>query len=618
MTFPVAQLHKISDSVSRHRWDPGKWHQAENISISIVVSLIVALPVIAVLFRAIGLVNFPAVGIYVQHLVLIVSLMGAAIAAREKRLLSLATASTELRNELQLYRRAFVAAVGATVCFFLAYASIIFIKTEIIAGTQLTEGIYAWWLQLIFPIGFGLIGVRLIAHSDTTLKIRLLSLAIAAAFIVFASSWNGDLQIIKIPALTVLIIATALGTPIFVTIAGAALILFWSDQLPIASIVLDHYRLVVNPMLPTIPLFTLAGYILAEGGAPKRLVNVFQQGFGFFRGGIGIATIVACAFFTSLTGASGVTILALGGILMPLLISSGYQKRQSLGWVTGAGAPGVLLPPSLPIILYAIVAEIGIRQMFLGSLLPALVMLGLAAIWAVRTSPHKSDHLHFDFQKTKRAIQEARWELMLPVIAIGALFSGLATPVEAAAITAMYALIIETFVYRDLHLIRDIPRVISECGLLVGGILLILGVAMGFTNYLVDARIPDQLVDLVTRLIENKWTFLLALNLFLLAVGCMMDIFSAIVVIDPLILPIGLAYGIDPIHLGVIFLANLELGYLTPPVGMNLFFSATRFGEPVNRVCRATLPLFFIFAAGVVIITYTPILSTLLPGLLPR
>jgi tripartite ATP-independent transporter DctM subunit len=335
-------------------------------------------------------------------------------------------------------------------------------------------------------------------------------------------------------------------------------------------------------------------------------------------------TALVCAFFTSFTGGSGVTILALGGLLMPVLLAARYSERHALGLLTGAGSLGLLFPPCLPLILYAIIstqakAAVSIEQMFLGGILPGLVMLGLTLWWGIRVGPKiEATAGPFDAQVARQAVWKAKWELLLPVVALVALFGGFATTVEAAAITALYAFIVETFVYRDLHLFRDVPRVVTQCGLLVGGVLLILGVALGFTNYLVDAQVPARLVEWTTGAVHSPLVFLLLLNLFLLVVGCLMDIYSAIVVVVPLIVPVGKAFGIDPVHLGIIFLANLELGYLTPPVGMNLFIASYRFKKPMTEVTRAVLPVLFVLFLGVLLITYIPPLTTLLPRLVGK
>jgi tripartite ATP-independent transporter DctM subunit len=409
-----------------------------------------------------------------------------------------------------------------------------------------------------------------------------------------------------------------LGAPVFVALGGSALLLFWAEDLPTVSLSIDHYRLVVNPSLPAIPLFTLAGYFLAESGAPRRLVRVFDALLGGFRGGAAAVTVLAGAFFTAFTGASGITILALGGLLMPLLRGVGHSERSALGLVTSSGSLGVLLPPSLPLILYAIVAKQPIQEMFLGALLPGLTMALLLLLWGRHTAgPAQAQRRRFDAGELRGAVWDAKWELGLPLVAFAALFGGFATPVEASALTALYAFFVTTAVHRDLRLVRDVPRVMVECGLLVGGVLLILGVALGFTNYLVDAQIPDKAIEWAQGTLHSRLAFLLALNVFLLVVGCVMDIFSAIVVVVPIIVPVALAFGVDPVHLGIVFLANMELGYLTPLVGMNVFFASYRFGKPVLEVCRAVLPFLAVLLVGVLLVTYVPWLTSALRSASP-
>jgi tripartite ATP-independent transporter DctM subunit len=343
-------------------------------------------------------------------------------------------------------------------------------------------------------------------------------------------------------------------------------------------------------------------------------VRVFAALAGWLKGGPAIVTVLVCAFFTSFTGASGVTILALGGLLMPVLLAARYTEKNALGLLTAAGSLGLLFPPSLPVILYGIVSHTPVNQMFLGGFAPGLLMLGLAAWWGRRQGAAAgAPTQRFDAGEARRAVSEAKWELLLPVVVLVGLYGGFATLVEAAALTALYAFIVETFVYRDLNLVKDTPRVMTMCGILVGGVLLILGVALGFTSYLVDAEIPARAVTWVKGSIESPLVFLFLLNLFLLAVGCLMDIFSAIVVVVPLIAPMGEAFGINPIHLGIIFLANMELGYLTPPVGMNLFLSSYRFGKPLPEVYRSVIPMLLVLLAGVFLITYIPVLTTTLP-----
>lgn len=593
--------------------------ESENLVLTICLLLLVVIPLAEIFLRRFFQTGISNSSALVQHLSLVIGMVGGAVAAREGRLLSLSTLSSFLKGHWQAGARIFSSAVAAAICFYLAYASYQFVETNREATDKmLAYRIPLWVVQAVMPVGFGLITLRLCWHVGKW-KHRLMAFLLAAGLVFFAAKTSIEPVRLVTPALIALLLATVLGAPVFTTLGGAALILFWGEALPIQNLPIDHYRLVVNPSLPSIPLFTLAGYFLAEGGASRRLVAVFQELFGHFRGGPAIATALVCAFFTSFTGASGVTILALGGLLMPVLIAARYSERDALGLLTGAGSLGLLFPPCLPLILYAIVAnnsgaDISMKEIFLGGLVPGLLLVVATALWGIWRQPKEGSRTKsFKAGEAGRAIWIAKWELMLPILALVALFSGWATPVEAAAVTALYAFLIETFIYRDLKIRRDVTRVATECGLLVGGILLILGVALGFTNYLVTMQVPDKMVEWVKATIHSPLMFLLVLNIFLLLVGCLMDIFSAIVVVVPLIIPMGVAFGIDPIHLGIIFLANLELGFLTPPVGMNLFLASYRFNKPMSEVTRSVLPVLGVMAVGVLLITYIPALSTTLP-----
>ncbi|HWO28115.1 MAG TPA: TRAP transporter large permease subunit, partial [Candidatus Acidoferrum sp.] len=495
-------------------------------------------------------------------------------------------------------------------------ASYQFVASEREAGTILAFGIPLWIVEWVLPLGFAAIAIRILLHSSAQWTLRIVATLGAALLVGVVMIWPGGLHHFVPIALSILALASVLGMPAFATLGGAALILFWGADQPIASIPIAHYQLVTNATLPTLPLFTLAGYFLAEGGAPKRLVRVFYALFGQFRGGPAIVTVLVCALFTSFTGASGVTILALGGLLMPVLMGANYSEKDSLGLLTGSGSLGLLLPPCLPLIFYAIVARVPIKQMFLGGIIPAFVMMAATAIWGIRRGSANNTAIRkFEWQEARIALWEGKWELAMPVVATVALFSGLATPVEAAAVTAAYAFVVEALIHRDLRIFRDLPRVMAECGLLIGGVLLILGVSLGFTNYLVDAEVPAKAVAWTTQTIHSPFVFLLLLNVFLLVVGCLMEIYPAIVIEVPLLVPLGAAFGIDPVRLGIIFLANMELGYLTPPVGLNLLMSSYRFKKPVPEVLRAVFPVVLVLTLGVLLITYIPALTTALPRL---
>lgn len=590
----------------------------ENGALAVCLAAIAVLPVAEMILRATGSAGIPGASAVTQHLVLLVGMIGGAVAARDKRMLALSTVDAFLKGAWKSAAHVATHALAAGIAAWLAVAGWQFVADERATERELAWGIPLWVVQLSIPVGFALVSLRLAWAASERALGRVASFAIAAGVIALGAFGPADPSDLVTPALVMLGLATLLGAPIFVTLGGAALILFWGDGEPIASIPIDHYRLVTNPSLASIPLFTLAGYFLAEGGASKRLLAVFQAFFRGFRGGPAVVTALVCAFFTSFTGASGVTVLALGGLLFPILLAAGYRERPALGLLTGASSLGMLFPPCLPIVLYAIVAQVPMRDMFLGGVVPGLVLVLVTIAWGIRAGPGSIDRVPFDWTSARRAAWDAKWELALPFVAIGALFGGFATPVEAACITALYAAFTQVVVHKDLSPIRGTGKVLVECGLVIGGVLLILGVALAFTNWLVFQDVPTQLLEGVTARVESKWTFLLLLNVFLLVVGCLMDVYSAIVVVVPLIVPLGAHYGIHPVHLGIVFLANLELGFLTPPVGMNLFLASYRLGKPMSEVYRSVVPVLIVMLVGVLAITYAPWLSTWLPALLER
>ena len=408
------------------------------------------------------------------------------------------------------------------------------------------------------------------------------------------------------------ILLLLIGVPVFVVIAGLALYLFFSAQIDISAIVIEMHRMATTPVLVAIPLFTFAGYLLSESGAPKRLIRLSNAVLGWMPGGLSVIALITCAVFTALTGATGLTIISLGGILLPAMMRGRYSEVFSLGLLTTSGTLGLLFPPSLPLIVYAIVAKVRIDQLFIAGILPGILLVVLLSVFcvykSVRTDVPKT---RFEFSELLVAIREIIWELPLPVVVLGGIYSGFFAVSEAAAITAVYVLLAEVVIYRDVRL-RQLPEIMKKSMVLVGGILIILGAAMGLTNYLIDAEIPMQLLDFFKAHIENPILFMAVLNIFLLAVGCTMGIFSALVVVVPLFGPLAEAYGIDPIHLGIIFLANLEIGASIPPLGINLFIASMRFERPVLQLYIASLPFIAILLLALAIITYLPWLSLVL------
>lgn len=414
--------------------------------------------------------------------------------------------------------------------------------------------------------------------------------------------------------LLVLLVALAalFGTPLFVVLAVIALLAFHAADITSAAVAIDMYRIAEEPMLIAIPLFTFAGYLFAESGAPRRLVRVSNALLSWFPGGLGVVALAVCSLFTAFTGASGVTIIAMGGLLLPALLQDRYPERFSLGLLTTSGSLGLLFPPSLPLILYAYVASVSVDRLFVAGLLPGVFLIGALSIYVRRVAGNAGIvPRRVDWTEARAALREAIWEAPLPIIVLVGIYGGIIKVVEAAAITACYALVVEVFVYRDIP-VRKLPAIVKESMVLVGGILIILATALGLTNFLVDAEVPTTILEWMQGYVSSKLVFLLLLNVFLLVVGCLMDVFSAIIVVVPLIVPVAQGYGVDLVHLGIIFLTNLEIGYSTPPVGLNLFISSFRFKRPVVEVYRASIPFLLILLAALLVITYVPLLSLFL------
>ena len=542
----------------------------------------------------------------VQHLTLWVAILGAALASRSGRHLALSTQTflpARFRGAIGILTSA--VATGIAAC--LVLASIDLVRIERGAADTVAWGIPIWVALLVMPAGFGVITGRLIWHASKRPRGRLLAslgLAIPAVFGLIPSIEEID---ILLPAGLLVVVATALGMPIFTAIGGTALLLLWRDGTPVNAVPGETYRLASEEMLPAIPLFTLGGYILAEGGASRRLLRLFTATFGWMPGGLAIVTTLLLAFFTPLTGASGITILSMGGLLLPVLLKARYPEPTSVGLVTVSGSIGLLFAPSLPVILYGVKSRQPIEQLFIGGLLPGTLLVLVVAAWAAQRGWFSgATRTPFDSREALAALWESKWDVLLPVVVLGGIFGGFATLVEASALTVLYAFVIECFVHRGLHITRDLPRVCVESATLVGGFMIILGMALGFTSFLILTQVPTLAVEWVQTHIESPLLFLLALNILLIIVGALMDIYSAIIVLVPLIHPMGVAYGIDPIHLGIIFLANMELGYLMPPMGENLFLSSFRFKQPLTRVYRSTLPYVVMLLIAVLLITYVP------------
>jgi len=413
-----------------------------------------------------------------------------------------------------------------------------------------------------------------------------------------------------------LLLVAVLGAPLFAVLLAVAMVGFYSRGIDLSAVAIEIYRIADMPLLLALPFFAFAGYVVGASRTSERLVRLTRVFLGWMPGGLAIVSLVACALFTAFTGASGVTIVALGALLYPALIQDGYDERFSLGLVTSSGSLGLLFPPSVPLILYGVIAQqlgvdayFAIEELFWAGLLPGLLMLVLLSGWSLWTNrrmvrPRQS----FSGREVLAALRAAIWEIPLPVFLIAGIYSGYMAVSEAAIITATYVVVVEVFIYREIR-VRQLPEIMRDSMVMVGGILLILGVSLAFTNYLIDAEVPMRLFNMIQRLVADKIVFLILLNILLLILGAILDIFSALVIMVPLILPVAVSYGVDPVHLGIIFLANMQIGYFTPPVGMNLFIASYRFEKPVAELYRATIPFMVVLLAAVLVITYWPQLS---------
>jgi len=595
------------------------------------VFLLALIPTLEVVARQLLRSGVKSSSGYIHHLVLLIAFVGGMITSREGKHLALSL-NLSLHPPLKDVVGVVNGFLSATITTALMWSSLSFAFNAFDTRSKIGV-IPILFITLIMVVGYGVMAARFVFQaSDQRWLRRLTALGfLLGTLLAFESIVNvasllmdatpgfvGDLlgvyyvftAAVAVPLIFCLLVAAILGTPIFVVLGGIAYLLFARLALPLEVVPNEAYSMLISHSIPAIPLFTVTGFILSESKASERLVRLFRSFFSWIPGGLAIMAILVCSFFTTFTGASGVTILALGGLLFFVLVEGKYKSNFSTGLLTASGSIGLLFPPSLPIIIYGVTAGISIKDMFVGGILPGFVMVSALVVFGIVFAlKHDVVREPLKIREALAAVRESIWEILLPVVILVSFFGGLTTLVESAAIAVLYSLLIEVFIHRDLGL-RDLGRVLLKSVPIIGGVLTILALAKGLSYYIVDAQIPLQLTAWVQANIGSKYLFLLLLNIALLITGCFMDIFSAILVVVPLILPLGNLFGIHPVHLGIIFLANMELGYLTPPVGLNLFLASYRFNEPMSRVYRDVLPFFLIQLAAVLLITYLPFLST--------
>ena len=575
---------------------------------AIMLGVIVFLPLLEMAGRSLFGQGVPGSINYVRHATLWFGYLGAVAAARKSRHISLGFAGL-MGGRSKTLAETVANTLAVTTCLVLGKASLDMVIAERSSEVLLGGLIPLWLAQSVMPVSFALLAYRYLRQlTESTRGWRLFILSLAIAAIGFTVNFD---SVYALPlGLLVIIAGTFAGTPVYIVLGSLAALLFAVDGVPLASISVEAYRIASNPILPTIPLFTLAGTVLAAGNASARLVRLFEAWFGWLPGGSAVAAICVCGFFTTFTGGSGVTILALGGLMLPVLLKQKYQEGFSLGLLTSSAGLGILLPPSLLVILYGVASHTAINQLFIAGIVPGLLLITMTCGYAMfHARSVRAERHRFVLSTALQTLWESRWEVLLPVAVLYGIFSGIATLVEVAAASAAYTLLISLIVHRDVKLGSGLGEILKETAILVGGIKIILASAMGLTSYLIYADVPTMAADLIQSLTDSPLVFLLALNAALLLAGCLLDIISAIVVVVPLMLPVAAAFGIDPVHLGIIFLANMELGYLTPPVGMNLYLASFRFGKPLMTLFRAAMPFFVINLIAVLVITFVPAIS---------
>lgn len=593
-------------------------HAAEDLLINAVFLVMAVLPLLEIVLRKTIGTGVPSGSPIVQHLTLWAGFLGALLATRDDRHLALSTGDLLPAGKARTTATFFTRTLSGVVAALLAYASAKLVSADTGGDQKLVGSIPEWWSEVVMPGALILIAIRFAYRASAAWSGRIAAfVAISAAFIVpfFSDSlWPQGFPLspgaLLWPLAILILLALLAGAPIFIGMSGLAMLLFYTEGTPIASVPTETLRLVISPILPAIPLLTAAGFVLSEGGAARRLVRVSRAFVGWVPGGTAIMVCGVCAIFTAFTGGSGVTILALGGVVLPILIAEKYPEGFSLGLVTASGSLGLLFPPSFPVILYSVAAQIpDLNALFLAGLVPGVLMILLVCAYGVFAGiRNHTPRTPFRRDEALRALWQAKWELGLPLIVGWAIIGGWATIVESAALALVYAVVVEVLVFKDIPL-KQLPHTITHGAALVGSVLILLGVALGLTSYFVDAGVPEIVVAWVKSHVETEVGFLMMLNVMLLVLGSVFEIYSAIVILAPLVAPLGVAYGVNPIHLAVVFLANLELGFLFPPMGLNLFLSSSRFHKPLPQLYRHAFPFLCIMAAGVLLVTYVPAMT---------
>jgi len=610
----------------------------------LVLILLAIVPLVDIVLRLTVKSGFPDAKGLLTHLLLSLGLLSGMLTTKKEEHLSIGIVQNFSSEKTKKTASVVSHILSAFVITIIAWGALPFIRIGLM-GTMICGIIPDRVFALLIPIGYLIIAFRFARFAPLEKKLKFIPyLAIVLGTICalpiigkffwlfnqpdfmydISDFYYSVAKFIKFPGVILLLAAAFAGTPLFVIMGGMALLLIEAAEGEIDIVAGQLYMALTQDGILPIPLFTVAGFILSESKAGERLVKAFRGLFGWFPGGMIAATVLICAFFTSFTGASGVTILALGGLLFSILSQhSKYPENFSVGLLTSTGSIGLLFPPSLPIILVGATSMTNIFHLFLGGIIPGIILVSAMIIFGIvvslRAPKNGSDARGipvepFNLKATLTGIKESIFELLLPLFLVAAFFTGFLSITELGAVSVIYVLIVEVLIHRDIN-IKDIPAVFGKALPIIGGVLSIIGLSMALSYYIIDTQAPQNLAYWMKDTIQSPVIFLLLLNLLLLVVGCLMDIFSAILIVLPLVSPLGAIYGIDPVHLGIIFIINLEVGFLTPPVGLNLFLASYRFEKPFTRICRYVLPFLLIQLVVVLLVTYVPALSTFLPGL---